>query len=307
MIKFESIKKSFKEDFWKKGNVVLENVNFEIKKGEIVGFLGANGAGKTTSLKIMMGFIEADEGKVTFDKSLGINHNEIMAKIGYLPERPYFYPHLTAREFTKYVSTLADVSQSVFDLRLDKWSKIFKIDFALDRKLSGFSKGMLQRIGFVTTLIHNPEIVILDEPLAGLDPMGRKEIKDVMLSLKKEGKTIFFSSHIVSDVEEVCNEVIVLEKGHIVYEGSIDQLIRKNLHPNYRIKLINDNVISLKNKYKSQEQTEDEIIFEVDVIKKNDFLVEALENKNEILSVEQDRPSLEEIVYKIRENNDLGY
>lgn len=194
MIEFCEISKVFNTDLLKKKFQALNNVSFSIPENKIIGFLGANGAGKTTSIKIGMDFIRPTSGTIKYGKSLGGSKKEAFKNIGYLPERPYFYPHLTGRDFCKYLSQLSNVKRTTFNERIDKWAPIFKIDYALDRYINNYSKGMLQRIGFLATIIHNPKLIILDEPLSGLDPIGRKELKDVIVNLYKDGKTVFFSS-----------------------------------------------------------------------------------------------------------------
>jgi ABC-2 type transport system ATP-binding protein len=211
MITFNNITKSFKTDFWAKPFKALDCVSFTIREGELTGFLGANGAGKTTSIKIMMKFIWQNAGEVIYSNKLGINQMEIFSNLGFVPERPYFYPHLTGREFLSFAGELCKVTRNDLKTAIDKWGEQFQIAHAIDRKVRGYSKGMLQRLGIISSLIHNPKIIILDEPLSGLDPVGRKEIKDALLDLNKQGKTIFFSSHIVSDVEEISIKVLVVE------------------------------------------------------------------------------------------------
>ena len=267
--------------------MALDGVSFEVPKNQIVGFLGANGAGKTTSLKIALNFIRPTQGQVRFDVSLGKTQQEIIANIGYVPERPYFYPHLTGKEFIYYMGKLNDLNRVTIHSRIDRWAPRLKIDFALDRKIQTYSKGMLQRLGFVSSLIHDPKLVILDEPVSGLDPVGRKEIKDVILEIHKEGKTVFFSSHIVPDVEEICHDVIFLEKGKLVYQGTVDKLIYDNMKDFFLIKyrkpgsdLILQDLISTK--------------------LKEDKLNELLKSGFEILNLSQEKLNLEEIFYKIK-------
>ncbi len=302
MIKFENITKSFRSDFWAKKNTALDNVSFEVSAGEMTGFLGANGAGKTTSLKILMDFISQDSGQISFSSELGKTQSEIFSKIGYLPERPYFYPGLTGREFIKYMGKLNDISVSEINTQLSKWAPYFQIEHALDRKIHGYSKGMLQRLGFISVLTHNPDLIILDEPLSGLDPVGRKEIKDVMVELNKEGKTIFFSSHIVSDVEEICNKVIVLEKSKLLYDGSIESLIVDNASLDYRFRLILKDK-SLREIFKEDEHQwlsdAHEQIIQVSGERKNEVL-SSIKEGMELYELTQIRPTLEQIVYKIR-------
>src|SRR5690606_11152061 len=166
-------------------------------------------------------FIAPTAGAIKYGEGGKYNFREFVKKLGYLPERPYFHPDLTGKEFIHYMAQLNDVPKSEIAQRALKWSQRLRIDHALERKLRTYSKGMLQRIGFVSCLIHEPELLILDEPVSGLDPVGRKEIKEVMRELHKEGKTIFFSSHIVSDVEEICHNLVVLDAGKRIYQGSV--------------------------------------------------------------------------------------
>lgn len=229
MITAQNIRKSFRGQsghFWEKEIEILKGVTFEIKENRIVGFLGANGAGKTTFLKILMGFISQTSGEITFSPILGQKPKEIKSQIGYLPERPYFHQNLTGHEFIHYMGELNGLNKRQIREAIEKWADVFKIRFALDREIKKYSKGMLQRLGFLISLIHDPKIVILDEPLSGLDPLGRKELKDVLKELKDLGKTIFFSSHIVSDVEEVCDDVIFLNDGKIEYSGSVEEKLK---------------------------------------------------------------------------------
>ena len=227
MIRVNNIFKQFDSDAFKKPVEVLKGVSFELGPGKTIGFLGANGAGKTTLMKIMMGFIHQTSGKVEFSSELGKNHLDALKKIGYMPERPYFYPYLKGKDFIKYMGELSQLDSAELEKNAEYWGKRLKIDHAMDREIKGYSKGMLQRLGFMSALIHNPSIIILDEPLSGLDPLGRKEFKDVIKEIKNQGKTIFFSSHIVSDLEEVCDDVIFLKDGQIVYEGSLQEVYSK--------------------------------------------------------------------------------
>lgn len=301
MIELKNINKSFKVDFWDEPFKALDNLSFQIKEGSITGYLGANGSGKTTSLKILMGFIPLDSGEIIFSSTLGKNRNEILSNIGYLPERPYFYPHLTGRELVFYMGKLNRVPLAEIKKRMEKWAKRFKVDFALDRKIQTYSKGMLQRIGFVATLIHDPKLIILDEPLSGLDPVGRKEIKDVIVELAEMGKTIFFSSHIVHDVEEICESVIFIEKGQMIYEGSIEKLLADNASQEYFLRTsytenknldgLGEFIRELKGQYS---------YFKVS--KENQFKVTEFlrENNLDLYSLSTKSPTLEEILYKVR-------
>ena len=298
MIELQEISKTYRTDFWAKEFWPLDKVSFRVEEGGLVGFLGANGAGKTTAIKIIMRFIRPREGRVVFNPLLGKDFKSIFGKIGYIPERPYFYPHLTGREFVTYMGQLNGVKSAVISTRMQHWAERFLITYALDRKLSGFSKGMLQRIGFVAALIHDPLLLILDEPISGLDPIGRKEIKDCLKELHRSGKTIFFTSHIVSDVEEICDKVVVLEKGKLLYQGAIDQLIEENIRPNYVVRLADYNQFTLP----SYVQNFDRGKAEIPVEKREEYLAAAISSGCKVVSVQQNRPSLEQIIYEIRPN-----
>jgi ABC-2 type transport system ATP-binding protein len=282
MINFNNVTKIFNSELFTKEFIAVNNLSFSVNEGNIVGFLGANGAGKTTSMKMIMDFIRPSSGEVTFDKSMGTSKSEILNNIGFLPERPYFYPHLTGNDFCFYMGKLSGLEITDIQLQINKWAPVFKIEFALNRKLKNYSKGMLQRIGFLVTLLHNPKLIILDEPLSGLDPIGRKELKDVIREVKNDGKTVFFSSHIISDVEEVCNEVIFIKDGSLFYQGTVQDIITKNSSGNFKLRIMKD---------------DKEDVIEVSAQEKESKIKEIINLGGQILSLEQHKPSLEEIIY----------
>jgi|CXWL01.1.fsa_nt_gi ABC-2 type transport system ATP-binding protein len=202
----------------------LNHLSLSVAKGEIYGFLGPNGAGKTTTLKILMGLMRATGGRAeVMGRPAG--DVEIRRVIGYLPESPYFYDYLTAREFLGFYGHLAGLRGSDLDRRVDRLLERVGMIPAADRQLRKFSKGMLQRVGLAQALIHDPDLVILDEPMSGLDPLGRKEVRDVILSLREQGKTVFFSSHIIPDVELICDRVGIVLKGKLVAAGRVEELL----------------------------------------------------------------------------------
>jgi ABC-2 type transport system ATP-binding protein len=297
VITFNEVSKEFKTDFWEKPFKALEQLSFELKPGNIVGFLGANGAGKTTGIKILLKFIKPSSGSIIYHETLGKNHQEIFKNIGYLPERPYFYPDLTGRELLLYVGQINSMPGSIIKEESKKWSEFLKIDFALDRKLRFYSKGMLQRVGFVSALIKKPKLLILDEPLAGLDPMGRKEFKDVMNLLVKEGKTIFFSSHILNDVEEVSEDVVILKSGKLIYSGNVLELIKNKSNNKFDL-LIEGSEPHLSAEFTSIEQGRFRKI-SIEENKLSTVLKELTGNDIRIESIKRQTPSLEDIIYRI--------
>lgn len=300
ILEVKHLKKSFKEDFWKKPSVVLDNLSFSIPREMICGFLGANGAGKTTTIKSILGFIKPDRGEIFFGDSLGKSRHEAKKRIGFFPERPYFYPSLTGREFCHYMASLSEVSKKEAKEQLRLWSKKVNIDHALDKRIHHYSKGMLQRLGLVSCLVHQPKLVILDEPLSGLDPLGRAEFKTILKEIQKDmGATVFFSSHILSDVEEVCQNVIVLDKGKLTYQGEITSLIKS--HDSNKTELIVSSSSPLGHPFIHLEEGIYKYTGENTEVQK---LVREIPKDVEIISLSRQRPSLENILYNSRKENE---
>jgi ABC-2 type transport system ATP-binding protein len=195
-----------------------------VGSGEIYGFLGPNGSGKTTTLKILIGLLGATDGRAeVLNEAAG--SVSVRRRLGFLPEAPYFYDYLTAREFLVFYGRLAGLRQADLGKRIPELLEIVGLTHAQSRQLRTFSKGMLQRVGLAQAIIHDPELVILDEPMSGLDPVGRKQVRDVILSLRDRGKTVFFSSHIIPDVEMICDRVGIVMKGKLVADGRVDELV----------------------------------------------------------------------------------
>lgn len=289
MIEFINLSKKYKNNFWEKDFFALNDVSFEIKEGDLVGFLGANGAGKTTLIKCLLDFTRPSSGEIVFDQSkMGRTPDDIKSNIGYLPERAYLYQHLSGREFLEYVGALNNLKGSELRELIKKWSSRIEIEYALDKRVRSYSKGMQQRLGFVASLIHNPKFLVLDEPLSGLDPIGRRDFKKVLKELHTQGTTIFFSSHIVSDVEEICSKVVCLEKGRLIYTGTIENLMMSNNSlAQYQLTYIRPG-------------SELREVMVLDDSTKDLELKKILEAGFNILSLEREKVSLEEIVYKIK-------
>jgi len=203
----------------------LSGLSLTVRQGEIYGFLGPNGSGKTTTLKILMGLMRATSGKAeVLGKPAG--DVQVRRKIGFLPESPYFYDYLTAEEFLAFYGHLAGLERAELGRKIDHLLGVVGLTEARTRQLRKFSKGMLQRVGLAQALIHDPELVILDEPMSGLDPIGRKQVRDLILSLRDQGKTVFFSTHIIPDVEMICDRVGIVVKGKLLATGRVDELVR---------------------------------------------------------------------------------
>ncbi len=218
VIRVEGLAKDFRPGFGLVRKRVLHGITFSVRRGEVFGFVGPNGAGKTTTLKVLMGLIHPQEGRATI---LGhdIRESAFRRHIGFLPENPYFYDYLTGREFLDFYARVSGVTKADRPARIERLLDDVGLTHAGSERLRGYSKGMLQRIGIAQAIVHDPEIVFLDEPMSGLDPIGRKEIRDLILRLNAEGKTIFMNTHILSDVEMVCHRVAILVKGRIRWVG----------------------------------------------------------------------------------------
>ena len=228
VLRADKLAKTFRLGFLRKRIQAVREVSFEVHRGEVFGFLGPNGAGKTTTLKMLMGLIFPSAGKA---EVLGLPVPSLAAKrrLGYLPETPYFYDYLTPEEFLDLVGALADVPRAERQQRADRLIARVGLDHARGRPLRKFSKGMLQRVGIAQSLMGDPELVVLDEPMTGLDPLGRKEIRDLILELKQEGRTVFYSTHILPDVEMTCDRVAMVFAGRTSAVGPLGQLLSARL------------------------------------------------------------------------------
>jgi len=219
--------KVYRTGFWLNQKVEsLKGCSLSVYEGETFGLLGPNGAGKTTLLKILLGIVRASSGRAVL---LGrpIADRAVKQRLGYLPENPYLYDYLTAWEFLQFTAGLFQIPPSVQKKRIPHLIDTVGLDrkTAQKKQLRQFSKGMLQRVGMAQALINDPEIVFLDEPMSGLDPIGRYQIRQIILSLKEQGKTIFFNSHVLGDVEQICDRVAMLAQGEIICCGSLDELL----------------------------------------------------------------------------------
>lgn len=228
IINIENLNKSFKIDFWKKKNHVLKDVSFKVREGEIYGFLGHNGAGKTTTIKILNNLIRYDSGEVEL-WGKEPSDNNIKKDIGYLPENPIFYDHLTGREFLEFYAELHKIPATQRRKRTKDLLATVGLSAASSIKMKKYSKGMIQRVALAQALVNDPKLLILDEPMSGLDPIGRYEVREIILDQSRKGKTVFFSTHLLSDVEIICDFVTILVKGRVVATGKIDDLVSKEI------------------------------------------------------------------------------
>ena len=227
IVEITELTKDYEVGFWRKRKVrALDGLSLQVDQGEIFGFLGANGAGKTTTLKLLMRLMFPTSGSA---RILGHDIADISMhqRIGYLPENPYFYDYLTAREFLDYCGQLFGIAPAARKQRSTELLRRVRLDEkSWNVQLRKFSKGMLQRVGLAQALVNDPAIVFLDEPMSGLDPVGRREIRDLIAALRQEGKTVFMNSHILSDIEVLCDRVAILTRGKLAHVGHLDELRR---------------------------------------------------------------------------------
>jgi ABC-2 type transport system ATP-binding protein len=224
-IEILGLTKDYPVGFWRpKMCRSLDNLSFEVREGEVFGFLGPNGAGKTTTMKLLMGLIFPTSGTARI-RGRSIDDIGMHTEIGYLPEQPYFYDYLTARELLNYYAQFSNYSASERRERVEKNLERVGLSAAGDVQLRNFSKGMLQRVGIAQAILHDPPVVILDEPMSGLDPVGRREVRDIILDLRKQGRTVFFSTHILSDAEMLCDRVAVLASGKLQGVGAPREVV----------------------------------------------------------------------------------
>ena len=290
MLEVKNLKKRFKESLFSSEKKVLHQIDFSVSKTAATGFLGANGSGKTTTLKCVLGLVPVNSGEISFFEGKSLSR-AVLKKIGFLPEQPYFYDYLTGEELLLFYGQLS-ASLTFADLKTRARSLLKKLGIyeAKDRKIRTYSKGMLQKVGMAQALIHDPEFVILDEPMAGLDPDSRIYVGELIQSLVKQGKTIFFSSHLLYDVERLCSNLVVLKEGRVAYAGSVQELLDR---------------IKGRRQIIYTEKGQKHTVF-ADSLEECQREIDRLRKKScDILDVQLDKKSLEQAFVKITELNDL--
>jgi ABC-2 type transport system ATP-binding protein len=207
--------------------VAVKDLTLAVHAGEVLGFLGPNGAGKTSTMNVLLGFVPPTSGTANI---FGVNVQETIARqrLGYLPELTYYYKFLTAEELLRFYARIFDIPKAERERRIDEVLKLVELEHARKRPIKTYSKGMQQRVGLAQALINNPDLLILDEPTSGLDPLGRMKVRDIIKRLKNEGKTVFFSSHELGEVETVCDRVAIMHQGELRVLGRVDNLAQQH-------------------------------------------------------------------------------
>jgi len=220
----ENLTKIFPVPLRRQRVTAVRNISFEVRPGEVYGLLGPNGSGKSTTLKILLGLVTPNQGRaMIFGEDSRDYHSR--RDVGFLPENPYFYKFLTAAETLRFYGKVCGMGGTILNKRIDELIHLVGLEEARDRRIGGFSKGMLQRIGLAQALIQDPRLVVLDEPTAGVDPAGSHQIRDLILDLKKRGKTVLLTSHLLEQVQEICDRVGIMARGEMIREGALADLV----------------------------------------------------------------------------------
>jgi ABC-2 type transport system ATP-binding protein len=223
-VRIENLTKIFPVPLRRQRVTAVRNISFEVHPGEVYGLLGPNGSGKSTTLKILLGLVTPNQGRAMI---FGQDSRDYQSRrdVGFLPENPYFYKFLTAAETLRFYGKVCGMGGAILNKRIDELIHLVGLEDARDRRIGGFSKGMLQRIGLAQALIQDPRLVVLDEPTAGVDPAGSHQIRDLILDLKKRGKTVLLTSHLLEQVQEICDRVGIMARGEMIREGALADLV----------------------------------------------------------------------------------
>lgn len=223
-VRIENLTKIFPVPLRRQRVTAVRDISFEVRPGEVYGLLGPNGSGKSTTLKILLGLVTPNHGRaMIFGQDSRDYHSR--RDVGFLPENPYFYKFLTAAETLRFYGKVCGMGGAMVNKRIDELIHLVGLEDARDRRIGGFSKGMLQRIGLAQALIQDPRLVVLDEPTAGVDPAGSHQIRDLILDLKKRGKTVLLTSHLLEQVQEICDRVGIMARGEMIREGALADLV----------------------------------------------------------------------------------
>jgi ABC-2 type transport system ATP-binding protein len=223
-VRIENLTKIFPVPLRRQRVTAVRDLSFEVRPGEVYGLLGPNGSGKSTTLKILLGLVTPNQGRAMI---FGADSRDYHSRrdVGFLPENPYFYKFLTAAETLRFYGKVCGMGGAILNKRIDELIHLVGLEDARDRRIGGFSKGMLQRIGLAQALIQDPRLVVLDEPTAGVDPAGSHQIRDLILDLKKRGKTVLLTSHLLEQVQEICDRVGIMARGEMIREGALADLV----------------------------------------------------------------------------------
>ena len=300
-LQISNLTKDYKTGFFKQRSVrALDGLTLEVRSGQIFGFLGGNGAGKTTTIKILMGLLHPTTGEA---KILGqdISEIDVRRRLGYCPENPYFYDYLTPLELLNYFGEIFGLnSQKRKERSTDLLNAVGLQESNWNKHLRKFSKGMLQRVGLAQSLLNDPEIIFLDEPMSGLDPIGRREIRELIAGLRTHGKTVFMSTHILSDIESLCDEVAILSRGKLTATGNLQDLLTNNSdRQGFEVTIANIGDSALRSivsgSFNVNEQASGAIVTCADEVEVEAVISAARSAGGKLISVQQVKQSLEDL------------
>ena len=303
IISTKNITKEFPaKSFSKEKITALNKFTFEVNKGEIFGLLGPNGAGKTTLVKVLLGILFPNDGEAQiFEKD--INDESIKSKIGYLPENHKFPNYLNGEQVLRYFGKLSGMSDIDAKKKSEEYLKLVDMEKWKKTKIKKYSKGMMQRLGMAQALINDPELIFLDEPTDGVDPIGRKEIRDILINLRSLGKTVFLNSHLLSEIELICDRVAILNKGVLIKEGSIEEMTTSEDNYKFITTEMNEEVVNaLLTKYKAVLQNKHEFQYRSDDLKGVNGVIDFLRSKKVLIQdVTKDKNTLESMFINLIE------
>lgn len=295
-IRLDNLRKHYRTGFWMRQFEAVKGVSLTVEQGESFGFVGPNGAGKTSTIKVLAGLQSATSGDA-FINGISCSDPRSREHLGFLPERPYFYTHLTAKEVLRLYGALFGMKGQVLTDRIQSLLARVEMTQFADVALGKYSKGMLQRVGLCQTLLHDPDVILLDEPMSGLDPVGRAMVRDIILEEKQAGRTVFFCSHVLSDVETICQRVAILVKGEIRSMGAIADLVTAaDSRMVCTFQMVEDYPVESLNLPTEQQPTAKADLWTL-VLAKSDFALFLRDNvqKITIVDVHQERKSLEDL------------
>jgi ABC-2 type transport system ATP-binding protein len=291
-----------------KNHKVLNGIKLEVKKGEVYGFIGHNGAGKSTTMNILAGLIEFQHGECFVNgKAVKGVKNRSVKDIGYLPEDPRFYPYMNAYEYLNYIGSIGGEDRQTILKKSDQLLQLVKLDKAAKRPVGGYSRGMKQRLGIAVAMYHDPEVLLFDEPSSALDPEGRMDVISIIEELKSRGKTIFLSTHILNDIERVCDRIGILHGGKIVLEDNLVSLMKHYIQPVYDVEFgelpAKEKINMLKSQAYMEKVTSEDKIFSFwlkNVEKDSNTLISDIAALGaQVVSINLRKSSLEEIFLKV--------
>lgn len=302
MIRIHNLTKNYQD------HKVLNSINLEVKKGEVYGFIGHNGSGKSTTMNILAGLIKFQDGECFVNDKMikGITNRDVK-DIGYLPEDPKFYPYMNAWEYLSYIGTIGGEDRQTIKKKSKQLLDLVKLDKAAKRPVGGYSRGMKQRLGIAVAMYHDPHVLLFDEPSSALDPEGRMDVVSIIEELKSQGKTIFLSTHILNDIERVCDRIGILHGGKIVLEDDLDTLMAHYIQPVYDVELekplTEEQRESLKGKAYLEKmiQEDKKLSFWMKNIKENgnNLISDIAQLGTQVISINLRKSSLEEIFLKV--------